>query len=174
MHDACESEVSKQTVSSGIRRRILKGFGAQGFSQAVQIFICLAEVPLLLTFWGTQLYGEWLMLSAIPVYMSISDGGFAGAACREMTIRGGAGDKTGVRAVFQSTWLLLLVVSIAAGLLAFGFVQAAPLEDWLGFSVMKGLEIRFVLLLLVAHVLVGFQGGLLNGGFWVIGPTLSR
>ena len=169
MHDACESEISKQTVSSGIRRRILKGFGAQGFSQAVQIFIRLAEVPLLLTFWGTQLYGEWLMLSAIPVYLSISDGGFAGAACREMTIRGGAGDKTGVRAVFQSTWLLLVAVSFAAGLLAFGFVQVAPLKDWLGFSVMKGLEIKFVLLLLIAHVLVGFQGGLLNGGFWVTG-----
>ena len=169
MHDACESEVSKQTVSSGIRRRILKGFGAQGFSQAVQIFIRLAEVPLLLTFWGTQLYGEWLMLSAIPVYLSISDGGFAGAACREMTIRGGAGDKTGVRAVFQSTWLLLVAVSFAAGLLAFGFVQAAPLKDWLGFSVMKSLEIKFVLLLLVAHVLIGFQGGLLYGGFWVTG-----
>jgi len=169
MHDACESEVSKQTDSSGIRRRILKGFGAQGFSQAVQIFIRLAEVPLLLTFWGTQLYGEWLMLSAIPVYLSISDGGFAGAACREMTIRGGAGDKTGVRAVFQSTWLLLVAVSFAGGLLAFGFMQAAPLKDWLGFSVMKGLEIKFVLLLLVAHVLVGFQGGLLNGGFWVTG-----
>ena len=169
MHDACESEVSKQTVSSGIRRRILKGFGAQGFSQAVQIFIRLAEVPLLLTFWGTQLYGEWLMLSAIPAYLSIGDGGFATAACREMTIRGGAGDKTGVRAVFQSTWLLLVAVSIAAGLLAFGFVQVAPLKDWLGFSVMKGLEIKFVLLLLVGHVLVGFQGGLLNGGFWVTG-----
>ena len=169
MHDACESEVSKQTVSSGIRRRILKGFGAQGFSQAVQIFIRLAEVPLLLTFWGTQLYGEWLMLSAIPAYLSIGDGGFAMAACREMTIRGGAGDKNDAQAIFQSTWLLLIAVSIAAGFLAFGFVQAAPLKDWLGFSVMKGLEIKFVLLLLIAHVLVGFQGGLLNGGFWVTG-----
>ena len=169
MHDACESEVSKQTVSSGIRRRILKGFGAQGFSQAVQIFIRLAEVPLLLTFWGTQLYGEWLMLSAIPAYLSIADGGFAGAACREMTMRKGADDKLSVLSVFQSTWLLLIAVSIAVALLAFGFVQTAPLKKWLGFSVMKDTEIKVVMLLLIVHVLVGFQGGLLNGGFWVTG-----
>jgi O-antigen/teichoic acid export membrane protein len=169
MHDAYESEVSKQTVSLGIRGRLLKGIGAQGFSQAVQIFIRLAEVPLLLTFWGTQLYGEWLMLSAIPAYLSIGDGGFATAACREMTIRGGASDKTGVRAVFQTTWLLLIAVSIAVGLLAFGFLQAASLGDWLGFSAIKDLEIKVVFLLLVAYVLVGFQGGLLNGGFWVTG-----
>jgi len=147
----------------------MKGIGAQGFSQAVLIFIRLAEVPLLLTFWGMQLYGEWLMLSAIPAYLSIGDGGFAMAACREMTIRGGAGDKTDARAVFQSTWLLLIVVSMVTSLLAFGFVQVVPLEDWLGFSTMKDFEINVVFLLLVAHVLVGFQGGLLNGGFWVTG-----
>jgi O-antigen/teichoic acid export membrane protein len=167
MHNAPEEPTQKN--DTGLRGRLLNGFGAQGFSQAVQIFIRLVEVPLLLSFWGTQLYGEWLMLSAIPVYLSIGDGGFTTAACREMTIRGGAGDETGVQAVFQSTWLLLVVVSIAAGLLAFGFVQAAPLEDWLGFSFMEGLEIKIVLLLLVAHILVGFHGGLINGGFWVTG-----
>jgi len=166
-------EVSKQATSSVIRGRLLKGIGAQGFSQAVQIFIRLAEVPLLLTFWGTQLYGEWLMLSTIPAYLSIGDGGFATAACREMTIRSGAGDKTGVQAVFQSTWLLLIAVSITMSLLAFGFVQVAPLGTWFGFSAIKDLETKLVFLLLVAHMIVGFQGGLLNGGFWVTGryPT---
>jgi O-antigen/teichoic acid export membrane protein len=169
MHDAYESEVSKQTVSSGIRRRILKGFGAQSFSQAVQIFIRLAEVPLLLSFWGPQLYGEWLMLSAIPAYLSISDGGFAGAACREMTMRSGAGDRNGTLAVYQSTWLLLIAVSMAALLLTFGIAETAPIRVWLGFSVMNDIEIKIVLFLLVAHVLTGFQVALLNGGFWVTG-----
>ncbi|WP_319405211.1 hypothetical protein [uncultured Desulfosarcina sp.] len=135
----------------------------------VQIFIRLSEVPLLLSFWGPHLYGEWLMLSAIPVYLSISDGGFATAACREMTIRGGAGDKTGIQSVFQSTWLLLLMVSIFVGLLALGFVKSAPLENWLSFKTMNDHEIKVVFLLLVAHVLVCFQGNLLNGGFWVNG-----
>jgi hypothetical protein len=135
----------------------------------VQIFIRLAEVPLLLSFWGTQLYGEWLMLSAIPAYLSISDGGFAGAACREMTIRSGAGNRNGTLTVFQSTWALLIIVSVVTGLLAIGFVQIVPLEDWLGFSAMENLEARIVLLLLVVHVLTGFQSSLLNGGFWVAG-----
>ena len=167
------SEESKQKTGSGLRERILKGIGAQGFTQVVQIFIRLAEVPLLLSFWGAQLYGEWLMLSAIPAYLSIGDGGFATAACREMTIRGGASDKAGVRAVFQATWLLLIAVSIAMGLVVFGFVQTAPLGEWFGFSAMKDPEIKIVLLLLVIYVLAGFQGGLLNGGFWVMGRYSS-
>ena len=109
------------------------------------------------------------MLSAIPAYLSIGDGGFATAACREITMRGGSGDRIGIRAVFQSTWLLLIAVSMVTGLLAFCLVEAAPLQKWLGFSDCNYFQIKIVLLLLVTHVLISFQGELLNGGFWVTG-----
>lgn len=164
-----QTNETNHLASTQLRTRLFKGTGAQAFGQVVQILIRLSEVPLLLGFWGTQLYGEWLMLSAIPAYLSIGDGGFSTAACREMTMRSGAGDRQGALTVFQSTWLLLIAVSVAAFILAFGFVKIAPLHDWLGFSSMTAANTRAVLLLLVAHVLVGFQGGLLNGGFWVAG-----
>ena len=139
----------------------------------VQIFIRLTEVPLLLAFWGAQLYGEWLMLSAIPAYLAIGDGGFAGAACRDMTMKSGADDQQGALAVFQSTWVLLLAVSVVAFLLAWVFAAVSPLHIWLGFSAITPTETKNVLLLLVIHVLIGFQSNLLNGGFWVAGkyPT---
>jgi len=158
------------TIGHGsIIRRIRNGLGAQGFSQAVQIFIRLAEVPLLLSFWGTQLYGEWLMLAAIPAYLAIGDGGFAGAACRDMTIKSGAGNRAGALGVFQSTWLLLLAVSFVVFLLACGLVGLVPVGSWLGFTAMSPGETQIMLLLLVAHVLFGFQGHLLYGGFLVSG-----
>ena len=81
--------LSENTISL----RIIRGLGAQGFSQLVKVIVRLAEVPLLLSFWGAQLYGEWLMVAAIPAYLSVCDGGFAGAACREMSIRCGSGDR---------------------------------------------------------------------------------
>jgi O-antigen/teichoic acid export membrane protein len=155
--------------AKGLKARIGRGLGAQGFAQAVQLFIRLAEVPLLLSFWGTHLYGEWLMLSAIPAYLSIGDGGFATAACRDMTIKSGSADRKGTLAVFQSTWFLLIAISISAVFLAFGFVEIAPLRDWLGFAAMTETQVRLVFLLLIGHVLIGFQAGLLNGGFWVAG-----
>ena len=163
----------KPKIGSLIQERLLKGFGAQGFSQMVQVFIRVAEVPLLLSFWGTQLYGEWLMLSAIPSYLSIGDIGFTCAACREMTMRSGAGNRKGTVVVFQSTWVLLIVVSITTGLLAFSFVLLAPIADWLGFSIMTSFDVKIALYILVVYVLVGFQGGLINGGFWVMGRYSS-
>jgi O-antigen/teichoic acid export membrane protein len=149
--------------------RLTKGLGAQGYSQAVQILIRVAEVPLLLGVWGTQLYGEWLMLAAIPSCLFICDGGFAGAASREMSMRSGAGDRRGAMALFQSTWLLLLFVSLVFGVLALVAVQVAPLHEWLGFKVMDPATIKLVAILLVAFVLVGFQTGLVYGGFWCEG-----
>jgi O-antigen/teichoic acid export membrane protein len=149
--------------------RLTMGLGAQGYSQAVQIFIRLAEVPLLLGLWGTQLYGEWLMLAAIPACLTICDGGFAGAASREMSMRSGAGNRTGALALFQSTWLLLLLVSLGFGLLALVAVQVAPLHALLGFKVMNPATVKLVTVLLVAYVLVGFQTGLVYGGYWCEG-----
>jgi O-antigen/teichoic acid export membrane protein len=155
--------------NSILRVRLFQGLGAQSFGIAVQFVVRFSEVPLLLSFWGLQLYGEWLMLSAIPVYLSISDGGFATAACRDMTMRAGAGDRKGALAAFQSTWILLLAVSVAIAILAFVCITFLPLRDWFGFAAMTETQVRIVLLLLAGHVLIGFQGGLLNGGFWVAG-----
>lgn len=144
--------------------RLIKGMGAQGYSQVVQIFIRLAEVPLLLGYWGTQLYGEWLMIAAIPTYFVICDGGFAGAATREMSMRSGADDRPGALSLFQSTWLWLLLASFGIGSLAFVMVQAAPLHNWVGFKVMDPATVKLVILILIIHVLVGFQTGLVYGG----------
>ena len=160
---------SPPTSTTSVRRRIVYGLGSQGYGQAVQILIRLAEVPLLLHFWGVQLYGEWLMLAAIPAYLAIGDGGFAGAASRDMGMRSGSGDRAGALAVFQSTGWFLCLVSLAVFAIAFAVVPFAPLRDWLGFEQMSAGELSFVLLVLISHVLVGFQGGLINGGFWCSG-----
>ncbi len=157
------------SANPSLRARLFQGLGAQGFGQAAQFLIRFSEVPLLLSFWGIQLYGEWLMLSAIPTYLSIGDGGFASAACRDMTMRTAAEDRKGALSVFQSTWSLLLMVSLAMCVLAFLCVAFLPLRDWLGFEVMTRRQVQIVLLLLTGHVLIGFQGGLINGGFWVAG-----
>ena len=162
-------ELNPKKTGSSVRGRLLKGTGAQLYSQGIQIFIRLAEVPLLLSFWGSQLYGEWLMLSAIPAYLAIGDGGFTGVACREMTMKNSSGDRLGAIVVFQSTWLLLIFISIVVVLMVYGFTEIVPLKKWLGFSTINAVNTQLVLLMLVIHVIVCFQGGLLQSGFWVSG-----
>lgn len=146
-------------------QRLRHGLGAQGFSQAVNLFIRLAEVPLFLAFWGAERYGEWLMVAAIPAYLAMADGGFTGTTQREMTMRMGAGDRQGALAAFQSTWVLLLIVSAVVMAAAALAAVSLPLDQWLNLKSMPGGTLTVVILLLTAHIIVGFQCGLIYGGY---------
>ncbi|THD09540.1 hypothetical protein [Metallibacterium scheffleri] len=70
-----------------VTRRILHGLGANAYGQLVAVVIQLAGVPILLHAWGTQLYGEWLILAAIPTYLLMADLGFSQSAGNDMTAR---------------------------------------------------------------------------------------
>ena len=81
-----------------IRGRIGRALGAGAFGQAVTVLVQLASIPLFLRYWGIERYGEWLILSAIPSYLALSDLGFGSAAANEMTMAAGAGNRDRVLA----------------------------------------------------------------------------
>jgi hypothetical protein len=105
------------------------------------------------------------MLAAIPYYLAMSDGGFTSAANHDMAMRASDGERVGALKVFRSTWLLVTLSSVSAGLLAAGVVAAVPLGSWLRFTAMNGDVARLVLLIWVVDVLVSLQTGMLYGAY---------
>jgi hypothetical protein len=88
-------------VQAGLKAKLLRNLGANAYGQAITILIQLVSVPLYLHYWGKQLYGEWLILSAIPAYLALSDIGFASVTANDMTMRVANGDRHGTLEVFQ-------------------------------------------------------------------------
>ena len=156
-------------MNSSLRSRMAKGISAQSFAQAVRILIRVSEVSLLLSFWGARLYGEWLMLAAIPAYLTIGNAGFSMVACRDITLRNGAGDYDGALSVYQSTWLLLTILSLSILCVTLIAVNVIPLSSFLGFSAMGGHETSLVFVILVGYLVAGLYGGLFEAGFWASG-----
>ena len=154
---------------TGIARRLSLGVGSQAYGQLVLIVIRLGEVPLFLHYWGARLYGEWLMLAAVPAYLALSDGGFSGAASRDMTMRAGADDQSGALAVFQSTWAFLCIVSLVVVAVVMLSARLFPLASWFSFRAIGASQLNTVLFLLLIYVFIGFQSDLLYGGFWCSG-----
>lgn len=148
-----------------LRRRMLNGLGANVYNQGVTVVVQLVGVPILLHAWGPHLYGEWLILFAVPAYLSMTDLGFSQSAGNDMTARVAQGDRQGALAVFQS--LGVLVWALAAGGLALSAVVISylPLEDWFSFRQMDGSASRWVLWLLVAATFVGLPDGVNHAGF---------
>lgn len=148
-----------------IRKRIFRNIGANAFSQVVGIFIQLVSVPLFLETWGVKLYGEWLILSAIPTYFSMSDLSFATVAANEMTMQVARDDRSSALEVFQSTFILISGISLTVMSLAVPIIWLSPLEKWLKITQQSHLEVVIVTVLLTLYILIGLQSGLLSAGF---------
>jgi O-antigen/teichoic acid export membrane protein len=134
-------------------------------SPIVTAFIQLVTVPILLRVWGTSKYGEWLLLSAIPSYLTFSDLGFGDASRSDMCMRVARNDREGALQTFQSSWVLLSVVSLAILLLVSLVVWWIPWQHWLKLSTMSNLEAAKIVLLLGAYVAISQQNGIVESGF---------
>ena len=140
--------------------------GAQGFGKVLLTVQRVIEVPLLLKFWETNLYGEWLVISAIPNYLSITDGGFTISGMREMSARSAAGDKNGANKVFQSLLVLLFIIAIGLIILISILLPILPLQKWMSLSIISPAQIMFVF---VFDIFLGFYQALFTGAFWCEG-----
>ena len=113
----------------------------------------------MLRYWGAHLYGEWLLISAIPAYLVLTDLGFGTAAGSDMTMRVHADDSEGAIEIFQSITLLVLFVSLFLGLLFCGAIFLLPIHRLLHFSSMSPRETRIALLFVCLNALVSIQWG---------------
>ena len=150
---------------SDLRRRLLRGLGATALGPVVTAIIQLASVPCLLHFWGPPKYGDWLVLFAIPSYLTLSDLGFGDASGSDMTMRVAAGNRQGAIETFQSSWALLSLVSLVLALLAAAVVWHVRWHHWLKLTTLSDHYASAVVLVLGLYILVSQQCGVLESGF---------
>lgn len=162
MSDAAANENSKRT---SVARRLVLGVAATATGPIGAVLIQVASVPIFLHFWGPALYGEWLLISAIPAYLSMSDFGFGNVTANEMTMRVAAGDRRSALETFQSVWLLVLSISSALCVLIVAAVTLLPVARWFHFHQIAENQVGQVLIVLSVYVLVGLQTNLFSAGF---------
>jgi O-antigen/teichoic acid export membrane protein len=131
----------------------------------VTILAQIVSVPVFLHSWGPKLYGEWLILSAIPTYIAFSDVGFGNVAANDMTMRVASGDRDGALVTFQSTWLFVSITSLLVVLCFMGGAWMMPLGRWLNLSSTTPEDARLIVTLLCAYSLLCLQADLTTAGF---------
>jgi O-antigen/teichoic acid export membrane protein len=151
--------------NKGLRRRLIRGLSATALAPLATAIVQLGSVPILLHTWGAAKYGDWLLLSAIPSYLVLSDLGFGNASGSDMPMRVAANDREGALRTFQSSWLLVTSVSFFALLLAFATVWWIPWQRWLRLSSVSSLQAASIIIVLGAVVVVAQQNGVAESGF---------
>jgi O-antigen/teichoic acid export membrane protein len=141
------------------RSRLLLSSGANFLGIIAKILQQLIIVPILLLAWSPELYGEWLLVSAIPVYISLSDFGFIAASSNELARRALIESDENVQifydraTVYFQRWSIVFALSFAA------FSYLVPLPKFLGLTIMTQHQAGLVFLLLTLNAIV-MQNGL--------------
>lgn len=157
------------TSESTLKSKLLRNLGANAYGQLITVAIQLLSVPLFLHYWGVALYGEWLILSAIPAYIALSDIGFASVAANDMTMRAAQGDRQGVLEVYQSIWIFICTVSTIIGVVLALLICVLPLNEIFLISHISVYHTKQLLIVLVLYVLVGLQGSVFSAAFRAVG-----
>lgn len=158
--------MSLRSITSSARgRRLMRGFGATALNPVVTAAIQLIPVPLLIHAWGAAKYGDWLLLSAIPSSLALSDLGFGDASGSDMTMRVAAGDREGALRTFQSSWALLTVVSLVLVLCAGMLVWRIPWQKFLHLSSLSSQSAAVAIFLMATYTVMSQQMSVIESGF---------
>ncbi len=154
-------------------RRIILGFGANAFSQIVSIIIQLFSLPLFLLYWDASTYGAWLLLSALPAYLSMADVGMVWTAGNKMTMAVGRSELAEANKVYQSAQLFMTIVCCSLTVVMVPLALFLPMPDYMTE------DKRVALAALFCAVLVGLYGGLTDAifratGRYAVGTSLAQ
>jgi O-antigen/teichoic acid export membrane protein len=152
-------------MSNSLKRRLLHAVGATSLGPILTAVIQLVSVPVFLHFWGAKLYGEWLVLSALPVYFGLTDFGIGSVAGNEMTMLVARGEKETALGVFQSAWLLTTVASLSFTAVVTLGIWTLPIERWLRLAVISKGQVIAILCVLCVYVLLDMQWTVMASGF---------
>jgi len=151
------------------RRRLVLGFISNWVSKLAGTIINLVGVPIFLHFWSVPVYGEWIVLNALPTYLNQSTIGFGNVAGNDMSIFTAKGDREGAIRAFQSCWALIAVFSIVAGGLATLAVWYLPVTRWLHLSAIDDLSAKWIILYLGWSILLSQFEQLLQSAYRCVG-----
>lgn len=147
------------------RKRLFVGFLTTWLSKLASSIIQFVQIPVLFHYWTIQLNGEWMILTAIPSYLSFSNVGFGSVAGNEMTMLMARGEQDEALSVFQSCWWLIAIVLGVTGAAMCVALWSLPVARLLHLSSIDDTDARWILFWLGLAVLLGQLEQLLQSAY---------
>lgn len=148
---------------AAVRRRIRSAFAAYLFARTIRVAEQIILVPLFLSSWGAQSYGEWLALAALAGFAAIANLGVGQAAAAEVILQSTRNEFNKASRVVVTS-LVTIVASIGAGLVVLGLILAlADLRSLAGIALDDMPTPVLLVIMLAAAALVTFLSEPLAG-----------
>jgi len=156
-------------MDSSTKRRLMLGFLSNWIGKLSGTIIQLVQVPVFLHYWSVPLYGEWMIVSSIPAYLSFSNAGFGSVAGNEMTMLVARNDREGALRIFQSCWWLIAILCTLTLVFMSGALYVLPSVRFLKLSAISESDTKWIIFYLGVSVLLGQLEQLLQSAYRSIG-----
>lgn len=157
------------SIDAATKRRLIMGLASNWISKLAGTFIQLVQVPVFLHFWTEPVFGEWLILNAIPNYLSFSNIGFGTVAGNEMTMAMARDDRASALRIFQSCWWLIVIVMVCTASGVAVLLAVLPVAHLLHVHSISRHDTRWIVGCLGLAVLVNQLEQLLQSAYRSIG-----
>ena len=161
------------SVETAMRGRVLRAIGAEGLGQLLNIGVRLLLVPLFLSAWGSQVYGEWLILTAIAGWFSLADLGAQLYFVNRMTESWAQRRLDEFQHVFSTGMFFFGGSSAVLMALAALALMLPGIPGGLGIETTDANVVRWVLIIMCLRVLASLPLGLLLGVYRATGAQAT-
>lgn len=104
---------------------------SQLYAQSSKVATQLFALPFMLSIWGAERYGVWLLLMALPTWISMADLGFAQVSGNEMTIFNAQNNKDKVKETNQTAWIFNFSICLILSFLILVVAAVVDIADFL-------------------------------------------
>jgi O-antigen/teichoic acid export membrane protein len=154
-----------KSFESQLGGRLRKSFNVNSFAFLINLITQILTVPILLHYWGINLYGEWILLSALSTYILLSNFGITDAFSNEMTILCGKEKYDQASKIFKNSWLAISISSVLVSFILFIFIFSFPPKSILNIQVLSHTDTLIIIALLVGYILSSIQLSIITSAF---------
>lgn len=136
--------------------RIISILGANIFGQICTILIQFLGVPFFLNFWGKNLYGEWLVIIAIPTYLTVTGMGVGFVSGNKMQMLVANNKYNEAAFIFRNAWAMICSISVFFLLALIPIIYFLPVANLLNITHNSSDEVKTTLLIFSVYIIFSF------------------
>lgn len=145
-------------LKSPVKKNLIANFYGVGITVFNQIIL----VPFYLIYWGTELYGDWIVLTAITSFFNMTNFGLNTVTQNQFVIDYSKGDINKCIKLLINNYLIVSIVFLIsiAGLLLYFFTF--DITTSLGLNKTNSENAQYILFVLILFVFLGMYSGIWN------------
>lgn len=162
-------EKSNGFENGTVFQRIGKGISANLLGQIINVLNKIALVPFFISNWGTNSYGEWLILTSIVSYLALTDMGGTNYILNRLTQSFSLNEDNEFRKTLKTGIFIFFTLSILIIMLVLLVLEFVPMKPLLSITYTSNYIVNLVILILAFQVSISLLFGLIIGVYRSIG-----